>query len=210
MTLQKFTKTETLLSKKKLLPADVLPLTQEERRAMEIEINERLSKMQGQEREDFLDKVEEIVPANSELKNQRWEINHSEVSRVISNFIREYNRIPTKNEIAKDTGLSRQTVHKHLLEFSDSEFYNEANQKLKILNHKLMAKVYQAAFDGSVKAARLYFEMTGELGRKTTKNYYIQINNLRVDEALIKSLPAETLLQIEQLISQSKSVKKLH
>lgn len=202
--------TESLLQKDKILPSDVAPLTPEERYAMGMEINERLKKMVGQEREDFLDKVEQIVPANSELKNQRWELNHAEIIRVISNHVKEFNAPPTKNIIAEKTGLSRQTVHRHMNEYAESKDFADHQKSYKILNEKVMAKLYQFACMGNVKAARLFFEMNGSMGKGSTTNFYIQINSIKVDEAMIKALPAETLVQIEQLICQSTPVKNLH
>lgn len=202
--LQRLTEsTEAILNKKKILPEDVLPLSAMDREALQNEINDTLSKLTGEDLEDYINKIEAIVPGKTDLRRQQWEFNHAEICRVISNHVKEYNRPPTKNEIAKETGLSRPTIYKHLMEFEGSEFYTEQSKKLKILNHKLMAKVYQFACNGSVKAARLYFEITGELGKRTTKNYFIQINNLKVNETLIKALPKNALEEIEQIICRS-------
>lgn len=209
--LQRLTEsTQKVLNKKKILPSDLTPLSAMDRHALQNEINEALNRLKGQELHDYVEKIEEIVPGKTDLKRQQWELNHAEICRVISNTMKEYNRPPTKNEIAKETGLSRQTIYKHLMEFENSEFYAEQSKKLKILNHKLMAKVYQYACNGSVKAARLYFEMNGELGKsKATKNYFIQINTLKVDESIIKALPKNAIEEIEQIIFRSVPEEKL-
>lgn len=203
--LQKLTEPDAILKKTKLTPEDVLHLKGDERKALEDRVGQWLNQLEGEELEDFLVKIEEIVPSEGfkDLKNQIYEKNHVEICRVISNFIKSHNQIPTKNIIAKETGLSRQTVHKHLLNFSESEIYKEEMLKLRILNNKLLTNVYESAYNGNVKAARLFFEMTGELGNRSTNNFFIQINNLKVDESLIKQLPHTAVLEIESIITKS-------
>ncbi len=205
--LQKLTKTDEILQKKKVYPSDVTQLPVEEWKALQNEINKRFKDLKGEEREAFLDKIEAIIPESEKpyVRNQIWEDNHQEICRVISNFIKSNGQIPTKYQIAMESGLSRQTVYKHLSSFAESELYKEELSKLKILTNKLLTIVYQDACRGNVKAARLYFEMTGELScRKTsTNNFFIQINSVRVDENLIRSLPADALNEIEKILCKN-------
>jgi len=204
-TLQPLTESDRILTKKKIFPADLSSLTTEERAELEQKINRSLNTLTGQELNDYVEKIEGIVPGKTDLRHQQWDLNHTEIARVISNFIKTNNRPPTKNEIAKETGLSRQTVSVHLKEFNQTEYYQEERQKFKMLSHRVLSKVYQHACTGNMKAARLFFEMSGEM-KHNTKNFYIQINNIRVDENLIQSLPKDALRQIEQIISQNSKI----
>lgn len=180
-----------------------LPLTKEERSSWEDKVSRKLNTLKGEDLDSYWDEIEKQCPGQ-DMRSQRWEHNHQHITRVISNFIKEYNQVPTKSQIAGLSGISRQTIHKHLVEFRNSQFYQLEDLKLKILNHKVMAKVYREAEMGNIKAARLFFEMNGALGtRNNARNYFIQINNLKVDENVIKSLPNETIIQIEQIISKS-------
>lgn len=178
----------------------------EERKSIEDSLNKRLKSLKGDDLDRYWDEVEKSninEEVKDDLRKQRWENNHQEIIRSISKLIRENEQIPTKLQIAIESGFSRQTVHKHLTEFSKSPLYEEEFQKLKILNHRILAKLYRSAAEGSVKASRLFFEMTGALGNRNTNNFFIQINNVRLDEKIIKKLPQSAILEIESIITKS-------
>lgn len=199
--LQTLTEIEKVLDKKKIVPEDLTPLTMDERKAMEKKINDNLNSLSGDALDAYLEKIEKIVPGKTDLRHQQWEIHHSEISRVLHNYIIENSRPPTKNEISKETGLSRQTIAKHLKEFNNSDFYKEERAKFKMLSHRVLSRLYVIAREGNTRAARLYFEMTGELGNQRVKNNtYIQINNVRVTNELIKQLPIQSIQEIEAII----------
>lgn len=197
------TATEKVFKKKKILPEDLKPLTLAERKAMEQQINDHINKLEGQEQNDFLEKIESICPDKTDLRHQQWEQNHAQITRVLHNYVAEHSRPPTKNELAKDTKLSRQTITNHLREFNDHDCYKDLRQNFKILSNRVLSSLYVSARLGNVKAARLFFEMTGELGNRNAKHFYIQINNIRVDETVIKALPPEALTEIEAIIYKS-------
>lgn len=204
-TLQKLTESDPILQKKKILPGDVMHLKKDEREALEQRVSKLFNTLKGDELDALYDRVEALLPSEgkTDLKNQLWEKNHMDIIRVISNFVNRHGQIPTKNTIAEESGLSRQTIHKHLVSFSESENYKQEKLKLKVLTSSALAHVYQAACLGNVKAARLFFEMTGELGNRNTNNFFIQINNIRLDENLIKQLPQSAILEIESIITKS-------
>lgn len=198
--LQTLTKIHAILAKDKILLEDIEVLNSEERTLLQHEINAEIPRRTGNSLNRFFDKIEAIVPDSLDLRHAQWEYNHTEIGRAIALFITEKGRTPTKNEIANTTGLSRQTIHKHLIEFRASSVFKIENEKLRLAGQRLLAKLFKFAIDGNIKAARLFFEMTGELGTRTTQNYYVQINNLKVDNALIQSLSREKIREIEKII----------
>jgi hypothetical protein len=100
---------------------------------------------------------------DSTERNPIWEDNHVRITLAMDWLLRENERWPTKTEIARRSGLSRQTVHKHLEDF-DKEDYGAENVKgLRFMSSKLMMRMCQKAMDGDAKCLRLAFEMTGDL-----------------------------------------------
>lgn len=135
------------------------------------------------------------------FKNQRWTANEQLIVRQLHNFTRDNLRTPTALEIAQATGLSRTTVHKHLLE-SDYTTANKQQSKevLSKLREKALAMIYSIGMQNNdVKALTRYVELTTEKEPKNVKNY-IQINNTKIDNLIIENLPPEAQRQIEQII----------
>ncbi len=135
------------------------------------------------------------------FKNQRWTANEQLIVRQLHNFTRDNLRTPTALEIAQATGLSRTTVHKHLLE-SDYTTANKQQSKevLSKLREKALAMIYSIGMQNNdVKALTRYVELTTEKEPKNVKNY-IQINNTKIDNLIIENLPAEAKRQIEKII----------
>jgi hypothetical protein len=198
-------KIDSLLSQQKITLKDIEGLSQPERQYLEEMTTATLAKLKGEERDNFLNKLESIVPANT--KNSIWEHNHTVISRAISSFMRQHGVMPAKNTIAEQTGLSRQTVAKHFVTYrSHPEFMVEMEQ-FKFMAHNLLANVFKYASNGDMKAARLYLEMVGALNKQqpgtivNAQNNYIQINNTILSQENLKQLSTEQLAQIENIIT---------
>jgi len=125
--LQKLTKSEAKINKiltlKQITPSDLKTLTKTEKRKLFDILNDKINSSKGSDRDQLFEKIEPI--AGIEMKNQLWEYNHLRITAVILNLMQEYNRIPTMNEISDETGLSRQTIHKHLKEYSNHPLFLE-------------------------------------------------------------------------------------
>ncbi len=207
--LQKFTETEKkvnhLLAKKKIYKNEILQLTFDERVAFYQDLTRRINQSKGEERDDLLEKVDEII--SKDLKNQLWENNHYEITVAITKLMEDYGKMPTKNLIAEATGLSRQTIYKHLKDYAMHPLYAEEMKKFRLMSDRVLAKVYKYAMNGEVKAARLYFEVLGYLGNQSminakinTQNNYIQINGMILNQETIKHLNPEQLNGIEAIL----------
>jgi len=206
--LAKFTaatqKVNKLLSLKKMSPQDIEDLDQAEREYLEETATLKLQQLTGAERDSFIEKIEAIVRVST--KNQLWEHNQMVISSAISKFISKHGYMPTKALIAQATGLSRQTVVKHVKEYTTHPEYLAAVQQFKLMAPNVLASVFKSAINGDTKAARLYFEMVGDINKQpgmvvTEQNNYIQINNTILSQENLRALSAEQLNQIEHIIT---------
>jgi predicted transcriptional regulator len=201
----------TLLSLKKITPKDIEDMNNLERECLGETITARLAGLKGVERDSFLDKIELIVPPGT--KNSFWEYNHLLITNAISNFMREHGIMPTKKNIAEETGLSRQTVAKHIKDYRSHPEFTAETEQFKFMAHQVLATVFKSASKGDTKAARLYFEMVGEINKLQTntivnkQNNYIQINNTILNQETLKQLSAEQLNQIENIITNKELMK---
>lgn len=214
--LQKFTEMESkfthLMKKKRIEYSDLKEvLSPQEIELFSTFLTKRLNELKGEERVKLFEQISGII--SSDTKNQLWESNHCEITKAISDFILHYGKMPTKNQIAAETGLSRQTIHKHLKDYSTHPIYAEEMQKFRFMADSVLSKVYKMAVSGdsdNVRAARLYFEVVGCLGGHNamnttinTQNNYIQINQTKFTQETIKQLSAEQVSQIEDILKHA-------
>ena len=162
---------------------------------------------------EFTDKkIEDIIPIDT--KTQLWENNHANITASMTKYIEEYGKMPTKNRIASDTELSRQTVSKHLNGYAEHPLYAEQLQQFKFMADRVLAKVIKAASLGDMKAARLYLDIMGNLGVKqsglnstiNTQNNYIQINQTKLSKDIVQQLTPDQLNQIEAVLQSVSNI----
>jgi len=198
-------KVDNLFALQKITPADIQELSTDERRHLGATATTLLARLTGDERTRFMEKIEPILAPDS--KNEVWENNHQLITRAVSAYMREHGVMPTKSTIAAQTGLSRQTVAKHLTEYKQHPEFTAQKEQFKFMTHNILANVYKQAGNGDVKAARLYFEMVGALNKQhvgtvvNEQKNYIQINNTILSQENLKQLSAEQLTRIEDIIN---------
>ena len=207
--LQKFTKTEAkinkILSLKQITPSDLKTLNKAEDLRLKEILTETFNKLKGTERDNFYKKIELIIQDTT--KNQLWEINHNKITAAISNLMQEYGRMPSKQEIATKTDLSRQTIHKHLKEYTNHPQYLEQIEQFRFMTSKVLAMVFRFAVNGDIGAAKLYFNIIGNMNNGPTgnntliqnQNNYIQINGTVLSQETVKTLNPEQLNTIESI-----------
>jgi len=207
--LQRFTnsksKVEMLFELDKITFNNIEQLSPNEKSEAVIIMNEKINTLKGLEREAFIEKCYNVF--NNSTKNQLWENNHRSITWAISTLMQEYGRMPTKIEIAEKTELSRQTVHKHIKEYSNHPQYLMQNEQFKFMTDKVLAKVFHYAVNGDMAAAKLYLNSMGANERNNkgstliqNQNNYIQINGLVLNQETIKQLKPEQLLLIENIL----------
>ena len=210
--LQKLTESDkinSLFAKKKILKGDPGQLLNEKEINIFSELlSQKLNECKGIERDNLLEQVEEILPVDT--KNQLWENNHLQITISISKQIEETGKMPTKNQIASDSGLSRQTVYKHLKGYAEHPLYAEQLQQFQFMADRVLAKVIKAATLGDLKAARLYFDiietLKGQASNHTlikNQNNYIQINSTILSQENIKQLNPDQLIEIENILKKA-------
>lgn len=197
-------KINDLLALPKITLKDIEGFSQIERECLAETATAILSNLKGEARDNFLDKIDLITPAGA--NGSIWQYNNYRINSVITKLMNAHGFMPSKNAIAEETGLSRQTVAKHLKEYKAQPEFMQQAQQFTFMAPQLLANVYKFALDGDIRAARLYFEI---IGAKTTppqntlpgpQNNYIQINNTILSQQNLASLTAEQLNQIEGII----------
>lgn len=200
-------KINRVLALQKITLTDIEDFNKIEREYLGEIINETLQRIKGHERDNFLEKIEQIVPASS--NDQVWEHNHFVIGNAITTLIRKYGCMPPKTLIAEETGLSRPTIVKHIAGYKTHPQFKQELEQFKYMGTKILSSVFKLASDGDVKAARLYFEMVGAINKQrpnmvvTEQNNNIQINNNLFSQENLKQLSAEQLKQIECIIMGS-------
>jgi DNA-binding phage protein len=198
-------KIAALMELKKITPADLDNFNDDERQYLGAVCTKMLQGLKGEERDGFLDKIEALMPAAN--KQQIWEYNHQTITDAISILTQKYGSMPNKSQIAEETGLSRQTISKHLKEYQSHPGYAAEMEQFKIMTSKLMSKVFKFAVNGDMRAARLYLEAVGATNKGqgitvvNNQNNYIQINNTILSQENLKRLTAEQLNQIESVVA---------
>lgn len=210
--LQKFTDTEAKI--KKILALEVITyedlktLSKEEQSLLFQQIGKDANGLKGKDKEQYLNKIDAII--SEETKNSIWEHNHNQITQVMSNSMQEYGRMPSKTEIANKTGLSRQTVYKHLKEYATHSLYLEQVEQFQFMTSKVLAKVFKFAVNGDIGAAKLYLSAMGNIKTQPsnntliqTQNNYIQINGRVLSQETIKQLNPEQLKNIEAILKSA-------
>lgn len=216
--LQKLSKSDTKISKilslDKIEYNDLKELSEVEFNKFLSILNETINSLKGDEREEFCQKIEHIMSETT--KNQLWEYNNNQITWAISTLMQEYGRMPTKTEIATKTELSRQTIHKHLKEYLNHPLYLEQLEQFRFMSSKVLAKVFNYAVQGDLKAAKVFFNIIGHNSNGTSsalsqirnQNNFIQINNTILSQEIIESLNDEQLNSIEAILTKIVSSPK--
>jgi len=198
-----------LFELQKITLKDIEDFTRPEREYLSAAMTETLRHLKGTERDSFIEKIKQIVPEN--MNDLVWEHNHFVIGRAITKLMNQYGAMPPKTLIAEETGLSRYTVTKHLANYKLHPEHQAEVEQFKYLAPKILAGVCNAADNGDVKAARLYFEMIGSINKQqgntvvNKQNNYIQVNNTILSQEKLSHLSAEQLNQIERIIMNNPS-----
>ncbi len=211
--LQKLTdselKIQALFSLSKVKKKDIKTFTDFELSMVGDLITEKMSKATPIEKAKIVFQFDEIFTQST--KNELWENNHNKITFAISDFIQNYGRMPSKSEIGIKAELSRQTVYKHLKEYTNHPLHLDQVEQFKFMTSKVLAKVFQFAVNGDTGAAKLYLTAMGCLNNVQpqasamiqNQNNFIQINNTILSQETIKNLSADQLQNIESIIKAS-------
>ncbi|WP_313100164.1 winged helix-turn-helix transcriptional regulator [Epilithonimonas sp.] len=204
-TLQKLTdlesKVEALFKLDTITEEHTEALSAEEMDIFRDKMNEKFVNLKGTKRDRFIKQTEEIN--SPEVKNKLWEYNNVQIMNFIISFVNECGVLPQQSQIADKTGLSRQTIHKHLKELQNNQLYKDLSEQFKFMQQKVLGEVLRQAIKGDMKAAKLYLDVvSGQRGKTkiNTQNNYLQINGILVDEEKLSKLKPDQLQQLERIL----------
>jgi hypothetical protein len=171
---------------------------------------------ENKEIDKYFNRIENVATLlNNEnakqLKRERWRVNESKIKNCIHTDLTGTGHIPSVAEISEKTGLSRVTVSKHLTETNLSLFKIEQQESFKILNSNVLQTIYRIGMqNGDIKALKMFFQLTGGniQNEIVVNNNYIQVNNTKIDNAIINQLPNESREAIEKIIIDNTTVQK--
>ena len=117
-------------------------------------------------------------------KNITWELNHSIIRDSYVKLIQTLKRKPIYDEVVTDSGLSRNTIQKHLqlLKFDPSV------HKLRVLTDDVILSIHETATKGSTTAQKLWMQIIEGWSEKTVLEHESNVNINDVRKRLIDRL----------------------
>lgn len=202
-------KVNELLELQQITQAMVDELSPEVRKALFRKITNQINSLQGEALDAFYQKVNGLI--SPENKKDIWENNHAKIQDAIEHHILTYGAMPSQGQLVDKTGLSRQTVAKHLKEYEKNSNYHAQQEQLKFMSNHLLVQMYRKALKGDTKAANIYFRMIGAFEQQATgkrtlvqnQNNYLQINNTVLSQDKLNQLTPAQLSALEGMVNAS-------
>jgi len=198
---------KALLMLEKIEPADLQTLSPEQQVLFRKLLSEKLAATTDDERDAFIEKIIAIIEPD-----KIWYNNHERITKAIQDYIRLYSAMPGKVALARATGLSRQTIHKHLRNLGAAPEVTHYTDMFDLMTPHVITKVLEKALSGDMAAAKLYLKAAGRETRSTTtdvvinhQNNYIQINGTVLSQQALQQLKPELLQQLEEIIKKGLS-----
>lgn len=198
-------KVEQLLALKQITPEHTAALSPDEYKEFGVEINRLFATLTGKQLDQLQHKIDPIIPSDS--RSELWESNHRRITNAINAHLQRYGTMPGRTLLAEQTGLSRQTIHKHVKEYEQNANYLAQQAQLKFMSSHVLGTVLKKAMQGDTQAAKLYFSMVGSQPAPApatlvqTNNNYIQINNTVLSQQKLNQLTPAQLAAIEGIIN---------
>lgn len=190
--LQNFTFSE-LLKKEIITKDDLNSFSDEEQTEIFQTISKLYNEAKGKEKDKIYLQASEIIAP--ETKNSIWEVNHNQIICFIHNGIIQNNKMPTIIDLVEKTGLSRQTITKHLKEFKENDLYKEHKAQFQILATSVLKKLFDLSMNGSVQACKIFLDAIGETNQSIKANQYIDKQQNNYNAEPVENLTIEQRLQ---------------
>lgn len=167
-------------------------------------INKALNVLAVGDRDLFIERYGWVF--GEDYKNILWQNNHNQIIAAISNLTLQHNRFPSLREMESETGLSRQTISKHIKEYFGSEHYQHKKDEYILMRERVLAKVFKLCLEGDVKAAKVFLMATEHMEKPVTQirnqqNNFIQFNGTTISGEQLAQLPLDRQQQIQDIIS---------
>jgi hypothetical protein len=128
----------------------------------------RLKDITGAARDTYQQQLNDLM--GGETRSVLWEENRALITQAITSHLHLHGTVPGKTKLSLLTGLSRQTIHRHLKEYNTSPYMADELNKLKVISADLMFQLSKQALEGCIKSAKLFFMLTGHL--RNAGSYY--------------------------------------
>jgi biotin operon repressor len=187
-----------------------IPITREDTRDLTPEevdkwsaiLTEMLNSLEGAGRDKFIATIDAII--SPETRRQIWEMNQGKIGMIINRLIQDNNRMPSVQEIARESGLSRPTVNKHIKEFQPSGESAKELERFRFMAPTILAQVYKCALRGDMRAAKLYFDVVSNPQPpqhiRNQQNNFITFNGMQITEEAISRLPEGQRNQLQKIL----------
>jgi hypothetical protein len=201
-------KVQALFKQQQITKRDADALSPEESKELFDIITRLFNELTGEDKDEFEFKIEPLL--QPETKRQVWEQNHLKIVLAIQQNIQKYGTMPTRTQLAEETGISRKSIQHHVKEYEKNTNYADQQQQHKFMGSQLLSIVLKKAMGGDMGAAKLYFSMispkaeTPVTGKRTlvqNQNNYIQVNNTVLNQEKLNQLTPAQLTAIEGIIN---------
>jgi DNA-binding transcriptional ArsR family regulator len=145
-----------------------------------------------------------------ETRKRTWEHNHFVILQHTGVLMMENGRMPNHTELAERSGLTRQTIARHLREYSSEPLYEAELEQLRSLAPEIMNRVaIRAAVNKDLKAAKLFYKVLTEICPPSAsnlgkKNDYLVLNEIIITKELMKTLSEEQEQKIYEVLKNSR------
>ena len=116
--------------------------------------------------------------------NITWDLNHSIIRNSYVKLIQELKRKPTYDEVVTDSGLSRNTIQKHISTLK----FDPLKHPLRILTDDVIISIISSAKNGSAGSQKLWMQLCEGWSEKTIIEHEGQIDLTDVRNKLIEKL----------------------
>ena len=202
-------KLNRLILREYISPEDVSGFSEAQRKKIKMGLIKKLETCEPKEKAALVEKIV-VVSNDPEMKRDIWEINHSKVVNAISACLTEYGCLPTQTNLAKRTGLCRQSIAEHLKQYRNHPSYTDHLEQLRLMKTTVLERVLAQAVSGDLKAAKIFMDTvdktedkSGSTTSNTIKqqNNFIQVNGVLISEEKLGQLSPEQLRQLESIFN---------
>lgn len=195
---------DALLKLKKIKLHHLKKLSSAKQLAFRKLLTNMLAATRGEERDAFLLKIGALVEPD-----KIWEYNHTRIAGAITVYIRQFSTMPTRVFLAERTGLSHETINKHLRDFDKAPAFKAMQDMQLLMADKILMKLLQAALAGDVRAAKLYLNTVNRRYKPANRevvisnqNNYVQVNGLVLNDEILSQLKPAQVKQIEAVVKK--------
>ncbi|MGN6396291.1 MAG: hypothetical protein ACTHMI_12050 [Mucilaginibacter sp.] len=139
---------------------DLEGLTQMETDYLYEQVDYTYHSLEGRERKLFIRKIQPLLTGKS--NKEAWEHNHSQITGAIEKLTGQTGVMPSHGALARETGLSRQTIVRHV-KAGHNPSSCAGKDPFKKNVQELISRIYASALEGNIEAARLYLQVTGAM-----------------------------------------------